>query len=201
MAVLSRDKRAAAIADIKDSLVESAAKRYGCASYRSYQDLINSDKLDAIYVVTPNVYHNENLKYAPSTKLNIFCEKLMVIKPDDARDIMNTVNVVSKAGHNSRFSLVYKKLEEPLDLRRMRAYMIIIKMSLANHNARWPRGTQARRYPGAIYMTQHFTSLHILDLLRWLFGEVQEVTCKVQANVSSNMANDAWISLKQGPGL
>jgi myo-inositol 2-dehydrogenase/D-chiro-inositol 1-dehydrogenase len=201
LSVLSRDRRVriAGVTDIVSTLAESTAKRYGCASYRSYQDLINSEKLGAIYVVTPNVYHYETLKYALSRKLNIFCEKPMVIRLDHARHIMNTVKstgVIFQVGHNRRLSLVYKKLKELLDSGRIRPYMVIIKM-VTGELQRPPWGADPRISGGHLFDT----TLHMLDLSRWLFGEVEEVRCRAEANVYPNMLNDFWIDLKHRSGL
>ena len=201
LSVLSKDSRVriTGVADIIESLVESTAKRYGCKSYRSYQELIDSEKLDVVYVVTPNVYHYETLKYALSRKLSIFCEKPMVIKLDHARDIMNTVKssgVVFQVGHNRRFSFVYKKLKELLDSGRIKPYMVIMKM-VTGELQRPAWGADPKISGGHLFDT----TLHMLDLSRWLFGEVEEVSCRAEANVYPSMLNDFWINFKHRSGL
>ena len=110
--VLSRDHRVrlSGVADILDPLAQSMAKKYGCNSYRTYQELIDSEKLNAVYVVTPNVFHYETLKYALSKKLNVFCEKPMVIKLEHARDLINSVESSFEfTNETTSFSLVSRK--------------------------------------------------------------------------------------------
>ena len=200
LSVLSRDNRVriTAVADVMAPIAEFTAKRYNCVNYKDYHDLIDSEHLDAIYLVTPNVYHYETLKYALSKRLNIFCEKPMVINLDHARDLVNmvkTTGVVFQVGHNRRFSPVYKKLKE-LITSNIRPYMVIIKM-VTGELQRPAWGADPKISGGHLYDT----TLHMLDMARWLFGEVAEVRCRAEANVYPTILNDFWITLKHRSGL
>jgi len=190
--------RIVGVADIVEPLSQSIAKRYGCGSYKDYHDLIDSEQLDAVYLVTPNVYHYEILKYTLSKRLNIFCEKPMVINLDHARELVSTVKaarVVFQVGHNRRFSPVYKKLKE-LVPSKIKPYMVIIKM-VTGELQRPPWGADSKISGGHLYDT----TLHMLDMARWLFGEVAEVRCRAEANVYPSILNDFWITLKHQSGL
>ena len=200
LSVLSRDKRVriAGVADVVESIAEYTSKRYSCAKYKDYHDLIDTEQLDAIYLVTPNVYHYETLNYALSKRLNIFCEKPMVINLDHARelvDMVKTTGVVFQVGHNRRFSPVYKKLKELISS-RIKPYMVIIKM-VTGELQRPAWGADPKISGGHLYDT----TLHMLDMARWLFGEVAEVRCRAEANVYPAMLNDFWITLKHQSGL
>jgi myo-inositol 2-dehydrogenase/D-chiro-inositol 1-dehydrogenase len=201
LTVLSRDKRVrlVAVADIVDSVAEATAKKYACKSYRTYQSLIDSEKLDAVYIVTPNVYHYDALRYALSKKLNIFCEKPMVTKLEHARELVSAVKsagVVFQVGHNRRFSFVYKRVKDLISSNKIRPYMVIAKM-VTGELQRPPWGADAKISGGHLYDT----TLHMLDMSRWLFGEVKEIDCRAEANVYSNVLNDFWINLKHESGI
>jgi len=201
LSVLSRDNRVrlSGVADIVDPIAQSTAKRYGCNSYKTYQELIDSEKLDAVYVVTPNVFHYETLTYALSKGINIFCEKPMVIKLDQARDIMKSVkstSLIFQVGHNRHFALVYKRVKELVASGRIRPYMVIMKM-VTGELQRPAWGSDPKISGGHLYDT----TLHMLDMSRWLFGDVREVNCTAQANVYTNILNDFWITLTHESGL
>jgi myo-inositol 2-dehydrogenase/D-chiro-inositol 1-dehydrogenase len=186
------------VADVVESIAEFTAKRYNCASYKDYHDLIDSERLDAVYLVTPNVYHYETLKYALSKGLNIFCEKPMVINLDHARELVGmvkTAGVVFQVGHNRRFSPVYKKLKELISS-NIKPYMVIMKM-VTGELQRPAWGADPKISGGHLYDT----TLHMLDMARWLFGEVVEVRCRAEANVYPTILNDFWIALKHQSGL
>jgi myo-inositol 2-dehydrogenase/D-chiro-inositol 1-dehydrogenase len=201
LSVLSKDQRVriGGVADLIPTLAESTAKKYSCAHYKTYKDLIDSEKLDAIYVVTPNVFHYDILKYALTKNLNIFCEKPMVITLEHARDIKERVlkaGTVFQVGHNRRFSLVYKKMKELIDSKQIHPYMVIMKL-VTGELLRPAWGADAKISGGHLYDTP----IHMFDLSRWLFGEVVEVNCRAEANVYTNILNDFWITLKHQSGL
>jgi len=201
LSVLSRDKRAtlAGVADIIEPVAQSTAKRYGCNSYGTYQELMDTEKLDAVYVVSPNVFHYETLKYALGRNLNVFCEKPMVIKLEHARDIVTSVKsagVVFQVGHNRHFAFVYKKVKELVASGKIKPYMAIMKM-VTGELQRPAWGANPKISGGHLYDT----TLHMLDMCRWLFGEVKEVSCRAEANVYPQILNDFWISLTHESGL
>ena len=201
LSVLSRDNRVklAGVADVISPIAESTAKRYGCNCYRTYQELIDSEKLDAIYVVTPNVFHFETLKYALGKKLNIFCEKPMVIKLDHARDLINSAKsagILFQVGHNRHFAYVYKRVKELIATGKIKPYMVIMKM-VTGELQRPAWGADPNISGGHLYDT----TLHMLDMSRWLFGEVKQVSCRAEANVYPHILNDFWINLTHESGL
>lgn len=201
LSVLSKDKRVriVGVADVVSTIAESTAKKYSCKSYKTYEDLIDSEELDAVYIVTPNVYHYDALKYALSERLNIFCEKPMVIKLEHARELVDTVKstgVLFQVGHNRRFSLVYKRVKELVESSKIKPYMVIMKM-VTGELQRPTWGADAKISGGHLYDT----TLHMLDMARWLFGEVKEVTCRAEANVYTSILNDFWINFKHESGL
>jgi len=201
LSVLSRDSRVkiVGVADIIKPLAESTAKKYDCSSYRDYLELLDSEQLDAAYVVTPNVYHYDALTYALRKALNIFCEKPMVVNLDHARDLVSKVRsakVVFQIGHNRRFSPVYKQLKELIASNKIRPYMVIVKM-VTGELQRPVWGADPKISGGHLYDT----TLHMLDMARWLFGEVVEVKSRAEANVYPTILNDFWITLKHQSGL
>jgi myo-inositol 2-dehydrogenase/D-chiro-inositol 1-dehydrogenase len=201
LSVLSRDPRAkiVGVADIVPSIRESTAKKYDCKPYQTYKDLIESEKPDAVYVVTPNAFHYEALQYALSRRLNVFCEKPMVTQLDHAREVVSHVDaagVVFQVGHNRRFAPVYKKLKELLTSGRIKPYMVIMKL-VTGELQRPAWGADPRISGGHLFDT----TIHLFDLTRWLFGEVVEVSCKAEANVYSTIENDFWINFALKSGL
>ena len=201
LSVLSQDHRVrlTGVADLIEPLAQSTAKKYGCNSYKTYQELIDSEKLDAVYVVTPNVFHYETLKYALDKRLNVFCEKPMVINLKHAHELVNIVkaaDVTFQVGHNRHFALVYKRVKDLIASGKIKPYMAIMKM-VTGELQRPAWGANPKISGGHLYDT----TLHMLDMCRWLFGEVKEVSCRAEANVYSNILNDFWINLTHESGL
>ena len=201
LSVLSKEPRAriVGVADIVTSIAESTASKYDCKTYRDYKDLIDSEKPDAVYVVTPNVYHYEAVQYALSKGLNVFCEKPMVTQLSHARDVVSrveTAGVVFQVGHNRRFAPVYKRLKELLTSGRIKPYMVIMKL-VTGELQRPAWGADPKISGGHLFDTP----IHLFDLTRWLFGEVAEVNCRAEANVYPTIENDFWINFTLKSGL
>jgi myo-inositol 2-dehydrogenase/D-chiro-inositol 1-dehydrogenase len=201
LAVLSEDKRAqiVAVCDPVKGLSDAAGKRYGANSHTDFRKLIEEEHLDAVFVVAPNAFHMEMLEFAIDQNLAIFCEKPMVITLQDAKKVSELVHqkrIKFQMGHNRRFSLVYKKTKELLETHRIKPYMVGIKM-VTGEMIRPAWMTDPKIVGGFLYDT----TIHMLDLTRWLFGEVSTVTCMAQSNIYKTQLDDFWITLTTTNGL
>jgi len=201
LAVLSEEKRAqiVAVCDPIKHTSEGAAKRYGANSYTDFRRLIEEERPDAVYVVTPNVFHMEIIEYAIEHNLAIFCEKPMVINLEDAKEVSQLVHqekIKFQMGHNRRFSPVYTKTSELIKVHGIRPYMVGIKMVTGEMiKPAWM--TDPKIVGGFLYDT----TIHMLDLARWLFGEISTVNCIAQSNIYKTQLDDFWITLTTNRGL
>ena len=108
----------------------------------------------------------------------------------------NDAGVVFQVGHNRRFAPVYKRLKQLLDSNSIKPYMVITKL-VTGELQRPAWGADPKISGGHLFDT----TIHMLDLLRWLFGDVEEVSCRAEANVYPTIENDFWINLKLSSGL
>ncbi|MDR3303157.1 MAG: Gfo/Idh/MocA family oxidoreductase, partial [Treponema sp.] len=70
-----------AVCDIVKERAETSAKDYGCSDtkvFTDYKELIK-EKLDAVYVCTPNRSHSEITVAALNAGKHVLCEKPMAI--------------------------------------------------------------------------------------------------------------------------
>ena len=56
--------------------------------YEDYKELITSEELDGVYILTPHAYHFEQAMYALQHNLHVLVEKPMCIKPENARRLI-----------------------------------------------------------------------------------------------------------------
>ena len=107
-----------AFCDIKPERAEQASKKYGAEGarvYERYQDLLE-EKLDAVYVCTPNRSHSEIAVAALNADKNVLCEKPMAINSAEALKMVETAKKTKKLltiGYQSRYrsDSVYLKKE------------------------------------------------------------------------------------------
>lgn len=57
-------------------------------AYSSYEDLVNDNNVDIIYVGTPHVYHYENVRLALKAGKNVLCEKPFTMNSDEAKELI-----------------------------------------------------------------------------------------------------------------
>ena len=55
--------------------------------YGTYEELVQDEDVDVIYIATPNTMHVENMKMCIEAGKNVLCEKPFTTNADDAREI------------------------------------------------------------------------------------------------------------------
>jgi myo-inositol 2-dehydrogenase / D-chiro-inositol 1-dehydrogenase len=166
--VLARDERVEIIA-IHDAIGERAtrlAREVGAAAAVSAAELIESS--DAVYIATPNTEHTELALACVGAGKHVFCEKPLATRLDDARLVLEATlqsERIFQVGFNRRFAPVYQTLKQRLA--ETPPHSAHVKMNRGELlDPAWvgdPRLTGGFLYE---------TTIHMLDLLRFLFGEV-----------------------------
>lgn len=167
----SRDERTeiAALYDIVPERAERTAKSIGGKVCSSREELL--EQSDAILVCSPNKTHKEIALHALAAGKHVFCEKPFSIGIEDAKELRDAANSgkgVFQVGHNRRFAPVCSTLKELLASDA--AHSAHIKMNRGElKNPVWT---------GDVNVTGGFlyeTTIHLLDMLRFQFGEIEEL--------------------------
>lgn len=87
----SRDAKLVAVADPNEPLLERAAKEYGCAIHADYEIMIESEKLDAVYIFSDNAEGLELIECAADAGLDILIEKPMAESLGSADDALAVI--------------------------------------------------------------------------------------------------------------
>lgn len=169
--IYARDPRAevAALYDIIPERAKQTAKRIGGIVCSSREELF--DHCDAVLVCAPNRTHIEIATAAVNAGKHVFCEKPFAIGVDDAKKLLDTADGadhVFQVGHSRRFAPLYVKLKELLATDE--PHSAHIKMNRGElKNPAWTGDTNVTG--GFLYET----TVHFLDMLRFQFGEVEEL--------------------------
>lgn len=189
--VLSRDERVriAAFYDVQPEVCQARAREFGAEAAESLDVLI--EKVDAVYITTPNTKHVEPALQALGAERHVFCEKPLATSLDEARHLLDAARrspVVFQVGHNRRFAPVYQRVKELLSEARGTPHSAHVKMNRGELlSPPWVGD------PGVTGGFLYETTIHMLDLLRWLFGEVETVT--VQASTHAYAESDDFSML------
>ena len=159
-----------ALYDIVRERAETTSKKIGGRVCESREELFGH--CDAVLVCTPNKTHFEIASDAVRNGKHVFCEKPFAIGIDSGRELLKIAQGgegVFQVGHNRRFAPVYVKLKELLTSDR--AHSAHVKMNRGElKNPVWT---------GDVGVTGGFlyeTTIHLFDMLRFQFGEIEELT-------------------------
>ena len=179
--VLARDPRVRVHAVIDPDLqrVTTFALSTGATVVPSLDDLLG--EVDALYICTPNTLHADIAVQALDAGIAVFSEKPMATSLDAARAVLDAVTrtgAIYQAGFNRRFAGVYRELKHRIGGGDLVPTSALLKMN---------RGELQRPpWTGDPLMTGGFlyeTPIHMLDLVRHLFGDPTEVVCRARATV------------------
>ena len=70
-----KDTQLVAVCDISEKVLEDTSKKYRVRSYKDFKNLLNKEKLDAVYVATPDYAHKEPVILAAERGLHLLIEK------------------------------------------------------------------------------------------------------------------------------
>jgi myo-inositol 2-dehydrogenase/D-chiro-inositol 1-dehydrogenase len=124
---------------------------------------------DAIYIATPNTKHTELAILAAESGKHVFCEKPMATDLGDAGRVLEAAKkskCIFQLGHNRRFAPVYAELKRMLSSTHQ-PHSAHVKMNRGELlNPEWVGNPKITG--GFLYET----TIHMFDMLRFLFGEV-----------------------------
>jgi len=176
-AVLARDERVrlANVYDTDGARAEQLARSTGARVAQSTEELL--DASDAVYITTPNTQHTSVAVAAARAGKHVFCEKPMATNLDDAQTVLDAARAggssdarVFQVGHNRRFAPVYQKLKELISDESNRPHSAHLKMNRGELiNPVWVADPSVTG--GFLYET----TIHMFDMMRFLFGEVAEL--------------------------
>ena len=155
-----------------DALAERAAEYGVTATYTDYEQMLEREELDAVYICLPPTLHTDQVPMAAAKGLHVFIEKPQSMDMAQAVEhgrAVEAAGVVSQIGFQSRY---YPSAEHARQLLAQRT----------------PRHAQIQRfYSGKPirYWTSRYelcggsfveNTIHYVDLLRYLLGDIERVS-------------------------
>lgn len=160
------------VADMLAPAAKRLAAEVGAAAHRSLDDLIEAG-IDAVYICTPNTLHVEPVVRALGAGLHVFSEKPMATSLEGAgqiRDAAARAKSAYQLGFNRRFSNVYRFAKRLIEEGRITPTEAQMK-----HNRGELKQPPWTGDPAVTGGYLYETPVHLLDMGRFLFGDVKEI--------------------------
>ena len=169
---LALDERVevATVHDLDRERAEQLAQSTGASVAHSSSEALAI--CDAVYITIPNTKHDELAIIAAEAGNHVFCEKPMATSLADARRVLKAAEkskFVFQVGHNRRFAPVYVELKRMIS-ETHQAHSAHVKMNRGELVS--PDWVGDPRITGGFL---YETTIHMFDMLRFLFGEVSTV--------------------------
>jgi UDP-N-acetyl-2-amino-2-deoxyglucuronate dehydrogenase len=189
--------RLVAVADVIASRAERYAKEYQAEAYADYRRLLERRDIDVVNICAPSGMHAQMAIDAMQAGKHIIVEKPMALTLEDADRMIATAKSIGV-----KLCVVLQNRYNPpmQDLRHVVDEGRLGKILLGNATVRWYRPQEyyedgwhgAWAMDGGALMNQ---SIHHIDALQWLMGEVESVFAYTATLAHKMQAEDTGVAV------
>ena len=151
--------------------------------YDDYVEMFDKENLDVVYITTPISSHFPIINNAIDSGINFFVEKPFVKNFKEAKILCNRLrdsNIGNAVGYNLRFSNTFEYCKNLLTSNVLGDIEFVDASIYISNIFSKPSGWRFRNSEsGGGVLIQ--LGCHLVDLIRWFFGEIE----KVKGNVKS----------------
>lgn len=119
VAAMGGETEVYAVASRSQESAQTFADQYGIKkAYTSYEELVNDDNVDIVYIATPHSLHYENMMLCLEHGKNILCEKSFTVTAEQARKIYNLANeknLFVMEGFWTKYLPIYRDVEKLIE--------------------------------------------------------------------------------------
>jgi scyllo-inositol 2-dehydrogenase (NADP+) len=196
------DINVVAVCDTFGMLLSGLNKYTGLKTYSDFQEMLDKERLDAVFIATPSRSHSSMVKQSLDKNLHVFCEKPFCLNIEDGRELAALAKkkgVVNQVGYHYRFlgSFIEAKRLLASDLIgevhhiRAEAYGPVV---LRRKGMTW-RSSKAEG-GGCLYDY----ACHAVDLINYLHAPPQGVEGTILNKVFSTDVDDEVYATFRFPG-
>lgn len=170
-----------AVCDISEENVRKSAEQYGTAAYNDYNEMLEKETLDALFICVPPFAHGDIEEKAASRKIHLLVEKPLGLNMATVRNkakVIRENGVIAGTGYCLRYLDTVKIAKDYLadkEIAMVRAYYLTSFV----HTPWW----RDMEKSGGQLVEQ---TTHTVDLVRYFAGDIQ----KLYATMDLRVMND-----------
>jgi len=168
--------------DVDTNRMKEISTKFELTSVDSYDELIENDKIDMIYIAVPPKYHYEIALKVMKADKHVLCEKPLASSVDEAEKMLNAANE-SQVVHGMNFPLYYGYAYNQIKkLLAENTLGVIKRIELTAVFPVWPRTWQQNNWINTKeeggFVREVFT--HFVQLIQSSFGEINNLQSFVE---------------------
>ncbi|MCD6472895.1 Gfo/Idh/MocA family oxidoreductase [Candidatus Aerophobetes bacterium] len=179
-----KDVELISMCDISKEEVQKTAKKYKAKFYTEYQEMLEKEDLDALYICIPPFTHNDQEIIAANKGINLFIEKPLTLDINKAcriNKIIQEKGIISSVGYVYRYSDIVNKAKEEINEKKIA--MLLGYYLCPMRDIDWWR---VKNQSGGQIVEQ---TTHLFDLSRYLIGEVDKVYTQAFQGLMEDIEN------------
>ncbi|MDD5354837.1 MAG: DegT/DnrJ/EryC1/StrS family aminotransferase, partial [bacterium] len=189
-----------AFVDTDISKTEPFAKKMGGKSYSSVKEMLKNEKLDGVSICTIPATHKDIVLDLLNAGVNVLCEKPLAISAAQAEDMTRKADekkLLLYTAYKFRFFEEVLKAKELIDKEQLGNILSFRLMLGGAQNMSGTWYTDKALSGGGVIID---TASHALDLVNYLFGEVESVKTRLnkQQEIAVEDTANMELVLKKG---
>ncbi|MCD6220563.1 Gfo/Idh/MocA family oxidoreductase [bacterium] len=158
------------VCDVVKEKAEEKARKIGARVYTDYKEMLDREKLDAVWICTPADVHSENVLYCIEKNIPFFLEKPVGINErecDEVAEKLKKEKIINSVGFMLRYDPAVEKLKEIFEKE---------KLVFAAAEYFWTiplvDTIKSKEKAGGQIVDQ---AIHLIDLMRYLISDIKSV--------------------------
>jgi len=196
-----------AVADVSKKALNLAKRAGVCTTYRDYHKLLEDPNVDAVIIALPTHLHAESAQAAAQAHKHILLEKPLARNTQEGQQILDAArknNVKLMIGHPARFNQPYRQLKAKIESGELGEIQIVYATNVASgpftHRAEADAPSPVPEWWWNPQLTGGGALIdlgsHMINLTRWLFGEVADAKAYLGHRFNLEMEDHAVCTLK-----
>ena len=185
--------------DYNDEFLSLCVKEEGCRKAGCYDELLETEGAEAVFICTGAKFHAEQIVKALKTGLHVFVEKPLCSTNDELNEILNVMKKTGKkiqVGHNDYSTDPYSRyIKEEIESKRLGEPVAFEKTTAHSGGFVMEQGdwrNDPDKNPGGMLFQ---CGVHSLFELMYYFGPVEKVASHMRYDVHTSSTADAAVCI------
>jgi len=185
--------------DIAPDTARDFCAEYGLELSSDFNDALTDPEIDAVFLATPHSMHTDQIVAAAAAGKHVFTEKPFALKKADGERAVAAAaaaGIQLGLGHNQRYVPAIAEIKKLIDAGKL-GELHHLEANLSHEGQlgieSWRRSADEAPTGGII----HFGA-HLIDLLCWFAGEMDEVYGQTASHVLADDVGAVLIKFRSG---